>query len=54
MDHAMLIASLIESEEVGDAALSMSLNISETYSTRAILILDEDYFLVNAFRRECS
>lgn len=45
MNHATLIATLLENEETGDAALSISQTISETYATKAVIILDEDHLL---------
>ncbi|UTR09579.1 ATP-binding protein [Evansella sp. LMS18] len=40
MNHADLIATLIEDEGTSDAALSISRDISETYSTKAVLITE--------------
>ncbi|SDY60898.1 two-component system, OmpR family, sensor histidine kinase ResE [Evansella caseinilytica] len=48
MDHALLISSLLENEEAGDTALKMSLNISETYSTKAVLITEEEHYWLTA------
>jgi len=44
MNHATLIVSLLEDEETDDAAFAMSRTISETYSTKALVLLDEDEY----------
>lgn len=43
MDHAVLISSILENQEASETP-KMSLNISETYSTRAILISNDNHF----------
>ncbi|WP_416149669.1 ATP-binding protein [Salipaludibacillus sp. HK11] len=44
MNHASLIVTLLEDGETDDAAFSMSRMISETYSTKALILLNEDEY----------
>ncbi|WP_026689437.1 ATP-binding protein [Alteribacter aurantiacus] len=44
LNHASLIASLIEDDHTDEAAIAMSRKIAETYGTRAVIILDEEEF----------
>ncbi|SER45846.1 ATP-binding protein [Salipaludibacillus aurantiacus] len=44
MNHANLIVSLLEEEGTDETALAMSRTISETYSTEALIIFNDDEF----------
>ncbi len=44
MNHATIISSLLEDEESNEAAKTMSQNIAETYSTKAVIITDNDEY----------
>lgn len=44
MNHATLIASLLEDEDTGEAAFSISQTISETYDMKAVIIMDKEHY----------
>ncbi|RNA69097.1 ATP-binding protein [Alteribacter keqinensis] len=44
LNHASLIASLLEDEHTDEAAIAMSRKIAETYSTRAVIVMDEEEY----------
>lgn len=49
MNHATFIAALLEDENMGDTALSISQTIAETYDMRAVILIDEEhYFFTSA------
>jgi two-component system, OmpR family, sensor histidine kinase ResE len=44
LNHASLIVGLMEDNHPGEAAVSMGSRIAETYSTRSVIVLDEDEY----------
>ncbi|ADU30087.1 ATP-binding protein [Evansella cellulosilytica] len=48
MNHATLMATLIEDEETDEARISVVMNISDSYSAKAVLIANEDEYWLSS------